>query len=516
VRTQDGPLSGALVRIKATDIFTYSDEVGRFNIGGIAAEGFFTVTAWHDGYYVGWTEAELGDSDLVIELKPYYTSDNPEYTWFSIEGEDGSISCSHCMPCYEEWIQDAHSQSAVNPRFLTMYNGTDMSGNQSPLTRYASNRDYGIFPLRPDPNEPYYGPGYKLDFPTSAGNCATCHVPAATAKPGMAYAVDPNDISGIDKEGVFCEFCHKIGDVILDPHTGLPYPNMPGTLSLRLYRPEGEAQLFFGNFDDVTRRVSYLPLYEESAYCAACHFGMFWDVVVYNSYGEWLASPYSDPETGKTCQDCHMPPVDYDYFVYPEKGGLIRDRDRIYSHLMPGALDQEFIQNGLSVAVKVARENREVLVQVDIDNDNTGHHIPTDSPLRHLILVVEVEDMEGGRYPLIEGSVLPDWTGVGNPDEGYYAGLPGEAYAKILQEVWTMVYPSAAYWNPIILLSDNRIAAFETASSTYRFSSSKEEAVNIRVRLIFRRAFIELVDQKGWDTPDILVYEENLPLAGSE
>ena len=46
-----------------------------------------------------------------------------------------------------------------------MYTGTDLDGNQSPLTRYGNNPDYGSFPLIPDPNQPYFGPGYKLIFP---------------------------------------------------------------------------------------------------------------------------------------------------------------------------------------------------------------------------------------------------------------------------------------------------------------------------------------------------------------
>jgi len=84
----------------------------------------------------------------------------------------------------------------------------------------------------------------------------------------MAYAADPNLASGVELEGVFCELCHKIGDVILDPYTALPYPNMPGVLSLRLYRPTEGQQLFFGTFDDVTRRVSYLPLEAEGLGCS--------------------------------------------------------------------------------------------------------------------------------------------------------------------------------------------------------------------------------------------------------
>ena len=456
----NGPVSGATVRVQSTTNLTLSNEDGRFALSNLAAGVPVTVTAWNDGYFVGWTHSAPGPEPVTITLSPYYTTDNPEYDWFSLEGADGSLSCSHCMPSYDEWIDDAHAQSAVNERFLTMYSGTDVHGNQSPETRYACSRDYGCFPLRPDPSQPYYGPGYKLDFPTTAGNCATCHVPAQAAKSAGAYAADPNVATGIELEGVFCEFCHKIGDVTLDPVTGLPYPNMPGVLSLRLYRPDADQQLFFAQFDDVTRRVSRLPLMKESAYCAPCHSAEFWGVSIYNSFGEWLDSPYSDPQTGQTCQDCHMAPVDYDYFVYPEKGGLIRD---------------------------------------------PNHHVPTDCPLRHLILRVEATDELGRILPQLDGPALPEWCGLGDPADGYYAGMPGRAFAKVLQEQWTEISPTGAYWNMTRILSDNRIAAFATDSSTYTFTAPEEGKATVEVTLVFRRAFIELMDQKDWSSPDIVM-----------
>jgi hypothetical protein len=417
------------------------------------------------------------------------------------------------MPCYEEWQADAHSQSAVNPRFLTMYNGADVYGNHSPPTRFAYSRDYGSFPLRPDPGKPYYGPGYKLDFPETAGNCSTCHLPGQAAKPGQAYAADPNQAAGIELEGVFCEFCHKVGAVTLEPSSGLPYPNMPGVLSIRLFRPYEGQQLFFGNFDDVTRRVSYLPLYEQSAYCAPCHFGVFWDTLVYNSYGEWLESPYSDPQDGQTCQDCHMPPVDYDYFVFPEKGGLNRDRSRIFSHRMPGASDETLLQNAVSLTASARLDGDAIVVQVRIVNDKTGHHVPTDSPLRHLILLVEATDSSGAPLSQLDGPSVPEWGGVGDPQQGYYAGLPGKAFAKVLEELWTEISPSGAYWNPTRIVSDNRLAAFSADTSVYRFAAPPSGSVDVDVRLIFRRAFIELMDQKGWDAADILMAQRSISVS---
>lgn len=513
VLDDDVPVAGATVRIRATNNKTTTATDGSFTLGGLRASVPVSVTAWADAYYVGWTSATPGTEPVTITIRPYYTTDNPDYTWFSMEGAEGSKSCGHCMvDHYAEWLEDAHSQSAVNPRFLTMYNGTDVQGNQSPLTRRGYSRDYGSFPLRPDPSEPYYGAGYKLDFPDTAGNCAACHVPAAAAKPGGAYAADPNQLSGIESEGVFCEFCHKIGDVTLDPATGLPYPNMPGVLSMRLYRSEGDEVLFFGTFDDVTRRVSYLPLEEESAFCAPCHFGVFWDTVIYDSFGEWLRSPYNDPENGQTCQDCHMPVTDATFFALPEKGGLERPPGRIFSHYMPGAMDDELLQNAVTMTATAQLEGDAVMVQVEITNDQTGHHVPTDFPARHLILLVQATDAYGNPLEQLEGPTVPEWGGVGDPSEGYYADQPGKAFAKVLEELWTEISPSAAYWNPTRVLSDNRLAAFATDSSSYNFAAPDEGEVKVEVTLLFRRAFIEMMDQKGWDVPDIVMEQETVRL----
>jgi len=505
INANSEPVPGATVRIQATENKTLSASNGSFTLFGLRAEETVVVTAWFAGYYVGWAEAVPGSAPVTITLKPYYTTDNPDYTWFSHEGAQGSLSCSHCMPSYNEWIHDAHSQSVVNPRFLTMYNGTDIHGNQSPLTRYGFSREYGRFPLRPDPNQPYYGPGYKLDFPETAGNCATCHVPAMTARPGLAYAADPNLADGIELEGVFCEFCHKIGEVTLNPETGLPYPNMPGVLSLRLYRPDPEQQLFFGNFDDVTRRVSYNSLYEQSQYCAPCHFGVFWDTIVYNSFGEWLASPYSDSQTGKTCQNCHMPTVDYDYFVYPEKGGLIRDRSRIFSHRMPGASDEKLLQNTADLDVTVKRDGGLITVSVSVFNANAGHDIPTDSPLRQILLSVKALDKDGKPIPLKTGLLLPDWTGD-------YNNTPGIYFAKILEELWTEVSPSGSYWMQTRIIEDTRLPALETRNTEFVFEYTEDSIVTIDVSLIFRRAFFDIMQQKGWNTPDILMEQKIIEL----
>ena len=526
VKHEDQPVPGAVVRLQTTEIHTLTGPDRRIQPPGPWPGGPREHHSLVRGLlYRRAQGCHAGSDQMEIILEKHPDSDHPDYDWLPAgsgagEGENqGCGQChssagtdlSHSLP-YDQSIQDAHSRSALNPRFLSTYLGTDLDGNQSPLTRFNYAKAYGTYPLKPDLSQPYYGPGYKLDFPGSAGNCAACHAPAAAIND--PYGVDPSLLSGVGAEGVTCDFCHKVWDVELDPSSGLPKDNAPGVLSFSFRRPPPGRQFFAGPFDDVAPgEDTYSPLQRESQYCAACHYGTFWDTVVYNSFGEWLASPYSDPDTGQSCQNCHMPTGEADYFALPEQGGLIRPAETISSHLMPGAADLDLLQNAVSLSAEALVEGERLIVQVSILNDQTGHHVPTDSPLRQMILLIEARDAAGQALPQLDGPVVPDWGGIGSPEGGYYGGLPGQGYAKILTEIWTQHSPSAAYWNPTRVQSDNRIPALETDTTRFSFAlpcSPEDPELQVQVRLIYRRAFKELMDQKGWLTPDILMEERLL------
>ena len=145
-------------------------------------------------------------------------------------------------------------------------------------------------------------------------------------------------------------------------------------------------------------------------------------------------------------------------------------------------------------------------MEVSITNDKTGHHVPTGYPLRHMVLVVEATDAEGNPLSLQEGPALPGWTGD-------FAGLPGRYYAKILRDEWSGETPTAAYWRDISLVEDTRLAAFETDTSQYAFAAPEAGPVNVEARLVYRRALQELMEQKDWDEPDILMEQERIELA---
>jgi len=524
VHDGSGPVAGATVRVQTTDRAVLSDADGRFEI---VADGSVYLTAWATGYFIaGGNEHAPGD-DVRIKLIRLPAGDNPDYVWLSAMDDPGTGENHACAFCHsslgsdldfalpaDQWLEDAHSKSARNLRFLSMYAGTDLDGNQSPPTRYVQNRDYGRTPLRPDPALPYYGPGYVLDFPDTKGNCAACHIPAEAVDD--AYAVDPRFVEGVASEGVTCDVCHKVSDVHLDTSSGLPDPTRPGVLAYEFRRPPEGHQFFAGPYDDVAPgEDTYSALQSESAYCAGCHHGVFWETTVYDSFGEWLASPYSDPTTGATCQNCHMPPTGAAVFALPDEGGLTRDPDTIPGHLMPGATNEALLRSAVTMRVEADRYGDRVSVTVEIVNDRTGHHVPTGSPLRHLILLVTATSEGGQTLPFLDGPTVPSWCGTDEAVVGHYGGRPGTAYAKVLEELWTEVSPTGAYWNPTRVLSDNRIPALGSDKTTYTFAVRSDADVSIDVVLLFRRAFIDLADQKGWNDADIQMAEENLTLSGS-
>ena len=237
--------------------------------------------------------------------------------------------------------------------------------------------------------------------------------------------------------------------------------------------------------------------------------------MIYNSYGEWLASDYNDPNNGLTCQQCHMPSpsvIDDRMItnIAPGKGGIDRNPDTIHAHLQLGAMDEDFMRDAVGMYVSGSQDSQSVKVTVTIVNDNTGHHVPTDSPLRHLILLVDVRDQAGDRLEQIQGEKLPDWCGVGDEEDGCYADLPGKAFAKILENKWTGAYPTAAYWNHTRVVQDNRIAAGGSDTSSYVFLNPSYSDMTVTVKLVYRRAYKALMETKEWDAPDIIMAEQVL------
>jgi hypothetical protein len=510
----DNPLVSAVVRVQTSKKYTLTDYRGQFRLDVGTSEPVI-LTAWKKGYFNGGTKLSEFQSKAVINLKHIPLNDNKEYTWISsfppspfqkasivfwktiaaLTGSENlksrfSHNCSNChsSPIVDQWRQDAHSNSAKNPILLTMYNGSDIKGNP------------GVFP------------GYKLDFPNANGNCATCHAPAQAIN--NPWGTDLNNVEGVAKEGVFCDFCHKIRGVELNPDGGYP-----GVLSIRFNRPHGGEQVFYGPFDDVTAGPdTFDPLYKKSIYCAPCHSAKFWGTPIYTDYDEWLESPY--PEEGVECQGCHMTPDGITTsFVPPEKGGLDRDPETVPTHNNPGCRDPGFMSDAIMMNIDTEEIEDTLEIIVSLTNVKAGHHYPTGVPMRNMILLVEASDSKENNLDYTGDQVVPEWGGIGSPEEGNFAGLPGKGFAKILADAPknfpkfnTNIKSPTPHWRQAIIISDNRIAARETDRSSYRFQINDHTSKDIRVtaRLIYRRAFKPWIEAKGWPLEDIEIAKEEM------
>jgi len=201
------------------------------------------------------------------------------------------------------------------------------------------------------------------DVPHAGDFCIRCHSPEGWLA-GRSEPADGSALTDADREGVTCDFCHRMvkpTEIGVNPfpqdeyYTDFTYaldqaylqtiteiPPMPGN---GMYVVDSDVAKK-GPFSDagIMHRINYSPFYKESAYCGTCHdisnpvydrnpdgtytpneFGQPADTFntyalfpVERTFSEWLMSDYNSgagiyaPQFGgnktwvSTCQDCHM------------------------------------------------------------------------------------------------------------------------------------------------------------------------------------------------------------------
>lgn len=364
-------------------------------------------------------------------------------------------------------------------------------------------------------------------------------------------------MEGAWREGVTCDVCHKVFDVTLDDNK-FPFTNRPGILSYKFLRPN-TGVFMTGPFSNIlTKRKdgsivtvnhhsTCTPLFSRSEFCAPCHYGKFGDMVVYNSYGEWRKSSFAaDPKAAgyRTCQDCHMSRIAVDDIRWlPSQRQACSADNREFQtfdhNMMDFGMDNEQGKEIPRLVKGAARLNvtfgsqgagpNTLDVHVTVTNIQAGHKFPTDSPLRHLILIVEAKDRVNTPLIHVAGDRIPNWAGPGpispmniaDTLNGFgikdYSGMPGKIFANLLVEEGTNLSPGMAYWNETKYTfvdssngrnSDTRLVPGQPDSSTYSFAMPDTGEVQVTVRLIYRYAFYDLAVWKEWfDRPDIVVTE---------
>lgn len=540
VRITNPEVKNAIVRVLET---RERDDLDQSTLSLTSCSQGQNISIWAPGYYIQTQPCDGTIRTYDVALEKVDPSDNPNYNWTGAGfASNTSNSCGSChqgtsqLNEYPEWLKDGHSRAFTDTYFRTTYLGTDVYGHQSQQIKWDILDDgQKIYPII-DPLQPNYGPGYQLDYPVSNGNCVVCHVPAAHAGTrqemdlsALIYSSQGSHQDAIT-EGVTCDVCHKVTDVLVGKNQ-LPYDDRPGILSMSLLRPTSMPQFNAGPvayqsiLDASSKRTCY-PVFSESKFCAPCHYGKFANTLIYGSYKEWLDGPYSKPGSSfRSCQDCHMLdqtqvgtslPTDRDAC----SGSNINFSD--FNHNMmkygpdPANNTREIptlVQKAAQISLAFKLEGGQMKVRVTVQNIGAGHKFPTDSPLRHLILLVEARDWRNTPLVQTDGSKVPVWAA---PDYGGYAG---QIYANILKDKDTNLAPSFSYWNPVENAwqgSDTRLVPGVPVESDYAFAAPYDREATITARLIYRKSFLNVAYQKGWwlEDLDVMAAEARLECKG--
>ncbi|MBL4683102.1 MAG: hypothetical protein JKY37_00820 [Nannocystaceae bacterium] len=231
--------------------------------------------------------------------------------------------------------------------------------------------------------------------------CTSCHSSICTRGgeciPGFSF----ESLSPIALEGITCEACHKVQEVVRPYNSG--------------HLIDGTAALG-GNIKDPTRNAyhesKYDALFDSSEFCAGCH-----DVLETNGlnlerpYAEWLES--AAPAAGKTCQSCHMPTYEgVAALGAPTRTDLHRHRflgvelPRIPEILSDPALAatlnaeiDTLLQTAASMALTVPEQvtaGRQLDLVITVRNEIGAHAFPTGSTnLRQVWIEVTATNGEG-------------------------------------------------------------------------------------------------------------------------
>lgn len=466
VRDVNGPVVGALVHFKGEQPGVLTNQDGRFLLPGRPDESR-RITASKHGHLISGVRANRRVLTLELPLLP--EEDCEPYAW--VDPRPNKAEHGNCANChaamYDEWSASAHSGSATDRHFLTMYDGSNWHGHA--------------------------GHGWSLrdEYPDGVGVCTACHAP--TVPHGDPAYFDLTKVQGVAVQGVHCDYCHKVADAGLGT-IGLTH----GRFGLRLLRP-AHGQLFFGPLDDVDRgEDTYSPIYRDSRYCAPCHEGVVFGVHVYGTYSEWLESPAR--REGKHCQTCHMAPSGTMTNIAPGHGGIRRDPPTLGNHRFFAGSQLDMLRRGLSLSVSTQRKANGVQIDVVLRADDVGHRVPTGFIDRHLVLLVEPLDAQGKRLAIRDGPRLPQYA------RQSYAGLPGRLFGRVLAD--DTGHSPVPFWRADdSRTTDTRLIPGQADHNSWL---TPRELSEVRVRLVHCRTWDDAAREKAWPDNELIVFDKSV------
>lgn len=278
----------------------------------------------------------------------------------------------------------------------------------------------------------------------AAAQCLRCHSPTVTAT-GDIYGT-----TALTKEGVTCDYCHSIGELVTD-----------GGFDIR-YQVDWKAKHGpYSAAKSPAHDTEYRPYFERSEVCAGCHDYTLPDgTIVFATYSEWKASKYA--EEGKQCLDCHMPRLRGSTVVKTAANG--KGHDSFNDHELVGGHEPSQVKRAMTVTVEsLTRDADRVRAVVVLENSGAGHYVPTGIPSRKLVLTVSATQRQ---------------RTVFQRQMTYQRVMQAEDN-RTLGEDWEIKLLSRR------VLRDNRIAPGELRREVFVFNAAQTDDVALNVQLSY-------------------------------
>jgi hypothetical protein len=479
----NAPIAGALVTLHGGSVQVFAAADGSYAIDLTGSN--LNIIGAAKGYYYQSVISNSPATGVIIALDPVPLADNAAYEIRP------PTECGSCHPKqFDDWTNSPMAKAGFNTWVNDIYNGDGTAGGAG---GFVYTRD-SVF-AHSNPNS----------------ECASCHQPQGWIdSPFSALDSNVTTPTASVQHGVSCDICHKVANV---DESKINSPGIfPGAVEYS--KPHDGSQVQYGVLGDVDYNIpslmrgSYQPQMRAEL-CAACHQDAadpnedhsYSGVISEPTYLEWLASDYADPnsENYADCVDCHMG-VSNDNQVCGVIATPPRAVESVRDHRIEGST-AAYLENAVDMQMQVNATGSQLHVQVAINNNLTGHHVPTGVTVRNMILVVEA--WEQGDDPLTNpllhtgAQTIHDLGGIGDPAQGYYAGLAGKFYAKVNHD--GNGNGPTFFTDATGIVFDNRIPANSTDVTNYTFQLPSHQAdIKVRARLIYRKAFRFLVDAKNW------------------
>ena len=343
------------------------------------------------------------------------------------------------------------------------------------------------------------------------GWCSGCHNPERVLS-GLPFRGHGNDMfekQGTSlkqelakgqhgpKEGTGCLFCHRITQLEDAGGNAAMTVNLKGREQYVFENSAnavlnwlGESQI---NAKPEVHKNSYLqPFYKDELYCKSCHneFSPGFGAMIVDTWGEWEASSYNNPEQPEKhrgCIACHMhgdiSKIGEDIPGYSTDGGRLKENVVTHqftgaNHFLVGLRNPSLEKMSIELLKSSASLEQSLVGQqltVRVNNIGAGHALPTGvADFREFWLQVDVTDANG--KTLLKSGYLDDEGNV-DPDARMFMKVFGDKEGKPVGLI---------FWRYEKLLKDTRIPADGYRDEIYSLPSDAVYPLTVSSKLMYR------------------------------